>query len=125
MSSRHQYSSTMLPTTPGPPMGAGLVDDLLDDSQWRNVQEPIKQMFLSLSKAMRVQSAGLRDLDHRCDRFVTTDAVKDMVNKYTQSFCSKEDATQIIYQLEKKAAEKDVSALEHRLDQVMDSPTHS
>jgi ribosomal 50S subunit-associated protein YjgA (DUF615 family) len=107
-----------MPSTPAAGGGAGLVDDFLDEAQWRNVQEPIRQMFHSLTKAMRVQSAGLRDLDHRCDRFVTTEAVKDIVNKYTQTCCSKEDATQIIYQLEKKASEKDISILSQRLDQV-------
>jgi hypothetical protein len=43
--------------------GINLGDDLRDDSI--NVKEPIKQLFSSLTKAIRSQSSGIRDLDKR------------------------------------------------------------
>ena len=43
----------------------GMMDDALDDVHWVNVQDPIKNMFLALSKAIRVQSISIRDLERR------------------------------------------------------------
>lgn len=36
-----------------------------DDIQWINIQDPIKQMITSITKAVRTQSAGIRDLDRK------------------------------------------------------------
>jgi hypothetical protein len=41
------------------------MDELMEDHQWVNIQDPIKQMITSITKAIRTQSAGIRDLDRK------------------------------------------------------------
>ena len=41
------------------------MEDLMEDNQWYNIQDPIKQMITSITKAVRTQSAGIRDLDRK------------------------------------------------------------
>lgn len=93
-------------------------EDFLDDKHWVNVQDPIKQMFLSLSKAIRVQGAGLRELDRKSSDYITTDVLKRFLKEQNELHCSKQDATQIIYQLDTKANEKDFHSLENKVNQV-------
>ncbi len=95
------------------------VDDILDDAHWVNVQDPIKQMFLSITKALRVQASSIRELDRKCSDFVTKDFVRHQVHTVEDSVCSKQDATQIIYQMQNKVDQKDYYAtLQTRYDQV-------
>lgn len=94
------------------------VEDFLDDKHWTNVQDPIKHMFLSLSKAIRIQSAGIRDLDSKCSNYVTIDSMKRYMKENIDQTCSKQDATQLIYQLETKVNDKEFRSLEHKFQQV-------
>jgi len=95
------------------------VDDLLEDTHWINVQDPIRQMFLAISKAIRVQAAGIRDLDAKCSNYVTHDFAQRLIKESADQSCSKQDATQIIYQIESKASSKDVHLLDATVQQVM------
>lgn len=92
-------------------------DDTLDDIHWVNVQDPIKQMFLSLTKAIRTQAAGIRDLDRRCSEMIPFDAAERMIKDHVNTCCTKQDATQLIYQIDTKATEKDVAVLDSRIQQ--------
>jgi hypothetical protein len=94
------------------------VDDMLDDVHWTNVQDPIKQMFLSITKALRVQAAGIRDLDRKCNDYATRDYIQHQLQNVRETTCSKHDATQIIYQLDAKVSAKDFSYLEAKQYQV-------
>lgn len=94
------------------------IDDSLDDAHWVNVQDPIKQMFLALTKAIRAQAAGIRDLDRKCQDFVTHDRANMLIQQSFDKSCSKQDATQIMYKLDTRAGEKDVAVLDSRLSQV-------
>jgi hypothetical protein len=96
------------------------VDDALDDAHWANVQDPIKQMFLAITKAIRSQSAGIRDLDRKCSDFVTNDRANGLIQQAYDKSCSKQDATQIIYKIDTKASEKDLVVVDSRLTQVID-----
>lgn len=98
------------------------MDDLMEDTHWINVQDPIRQMFLAISKAIRVQASGIRDLDTKCSNYVTHDLVQRMVKEAFDQTCNKQDATQIIYQIESKAPAKDVHALEVSVQQVRRIP---
>jgi hypothetical protein len=98
-------------------------EDILDDKHWVNVQDPIKQMFLSLSKALRVQGAGLRDLDRKCSEYVSLDVLKKLLKEQNELTCSKQDATQIIYQLDTKVSEKEFRSLENKFAQVLYTPS--
>lgn len=94
------------------------VDDLLDDAHWMNVQDPIKQMFLSITKALRVQSASIRELDRKCSDYVSRDFVKHQLQTLQDSTCSKADGTQIIYQLQNKIDQRDYIALQTKYEKV-------
>jgi hypothetical protein len=95
------------------------VDDILDDAHWVNVQDPIKQMFLSITKALRVQASSLRELDRKCSDFVSKDFVRHQVHTVEEGVCSKQDATQIIYQLQQKVDQKEYIALQTRYELVV------
>jgi hypothetical protein len=99
------------------------VDDLLDDAHWVNVQDPIKQMFLALSKAIRVQAASIRDLDRKCSDHLSSDQVHRIVRDSFENSCSKQDAAQLIYQLETKVSERQYSITEAKLEAVSRSIT--
>ncbi len=90
----------------------------MDNAHWVNVQDPIKQMFLSLTKALRVQAAGIRDLDRKYEGLVPIDMAERMIKEQINTCCTKQDATQLIYQIDTKAGEKDVAVLESKLSQV-------
>lgn len=93
-------------------------DDILDDAHWVNVQDPIKQMFLSITKALRVQASSIRDLDRKCNDLATKDQVQHQLHVLQATVCSKQDATQIIYQLENKIGEKEFATLQAKHLQV-------
>lgn len=94
------------------------VDEILDDAHWVNVQDPIKQMFLSITKALRVQASSIRELDRRCSDYVSKDYVRSQVRGVEEGLCNKQDATQIIYQLQTKVDAKEFASLQTRYDQV-------
>jgi hypothetical protein len=92
--------------------------EFLNDKHWMNVQDPIKQMFSSFSKALRIQGAGLRDLDTKCSNYITLENCKKLLRDQFEMTCSKADATQLIYQIENKANVKEFNALEDKMNQV-------
>lgn len=94
-------------------------DDTLDDIHWLNIQDPIKQMFLSLTKAIRTQAAGIRDLDRKCNDMISIDAAERMVKDHFNTCCTKQDATQLIYQIDTKAGDKDLAILDNRIQQAL------
>ena len=135
-------------------------DELLDESShWINVQDPIKQMFLAMTKAIRAQSAGydvivittlpllhclkvfivvfiiyklinplhltlnfsgIRDLDRKLSNLSNENKEMNMklLREGLDAYCTKSDATQIIYQIDSKANNKDVVLLEKKLEKV-------
>ena len=52
------------------------MDAKLESSEWRNVQDPVKQMITAITKAVRTQSAGMKDLDKRLDAMTTIDLLE-------------------------------------------------
>jgi GTP cyclohydrolase I len=46
----------------------GSSDGLREPSSWANVQDPVRQMLSALTKAVRTQAAGIRDLDRAVER---------------------------------------------------------
>jgi hypothetical protein len=55
--------------------------DDLEELQWVNVQDPVRQMITSITKAVRTQSAGIRDLDRKIGFLASTDAVHAMISE--------------------------------------------
>ena len=54
--------------------------DDLEEMQWVNVQDPVRQMITSITKAVRTQSAGIRDLDRKIGFLASTDSVHSIVD---------------------------------------------
>lgn len=50
-----------------------------EDIQWINIQDPIKQMITSITKAVRTQSAGIRDLDRKIGYLASTESTQALV----------------------------------------------
>ena len=94
------------------------VDDTLDEARWKNVQDPIKSMFLALTKAVRSQAAGIRDLDKKYADCISRDTSRRMLQDAFDIVCSKHDATEMLLQIDRKVNEKDVSILAAKLQQV-------
>ena len=101
------------------------MEDLIDDNNnysnhnWINVQDPIKQMFLSLTKAIRSHSAGIRDLDKKLTGSISSsirpEGIEKMIHEYMNLYCcSKADATAMIYK-----SQSDHSAMESKLNMVI------
>lgn len=92
--------------------------DGLEESEWTNVQDPVRQMFTALTKAVRTQSAGIRDLDRKVGHFVTKDSLDSVVSDLRSKSCSKEDATDIMRHIETKASADVVNNLDSKLNKV-------
>jgi len=102
----------------------GMMDDAFDDVHWVNVQDPIKNMFLALSKAIRVQSSSIRDLERRLSEMPTERDAGSMIQRAIEGVCSKQDATQILYQLDNKASSKEMHTMESRYSQLSSQMDH-
>lgn len=94
------------------------LDISMEDVVWTNVQLPVQHMFLSLTKALRVQAAAIKELDSKCKSFATKEQLQQSVGSITENTCSKHDATQIIYQLESKVSERDYNSTQAKLFKV-------
>ena len=58
-----------------------------DESQWVNVQDPVKQMITGIAKSVKVQATGLRDLDKRLSHCITKDHADQIVTEtFSNSF---------------------------------------
>lgn len=52
-----------------------------DESQWTNIQDPVKQMITGITKSIRVQASGLRDLDKRTSKHISKDNAEQLVSE--------------------------------------------
>ena len=50
-----------------------------DESQWVNVQDPVKQMMTGIAKSVKVQATGLRDLDKQVSKCITKEKAERLV----------------------------------------------
>lgn len=71
-------------------------DDIVDESVWVNVQDPVRQMITAITKAVRSQSVSIRDMDRKLNNFTTKDALERKIEDVMKETCSKKDANQII-----------------------------
>eukprot|EP00981_Chlorochromonas_danica_P004287 scaffold865_cov160-Ochromonas_danica.AAC.6 len=92
------------------------MEDGLDQMNWQMMQDPMKQIFLSFSKALRVQAASLREVDRKCAALLSPDQVGRLIRESFDQVCTKQDATQLIYQLEAKVDQKDFNDLEDKVE---------
>jgi hypothetical protein len=76
--------------------GSPEVEEQAGTSQWVNVQDPVKQMISAISKAIRTQSAGIRDLDRKVASAVTTDQLEKQVSDLLSLCCSKQVRCHVI-----------------------------
>ena len=81
------------------------VDDLVDESVWINVQDPVRQMITAITKAVRTQSAGIRDLDRKISTLSTKEHAERLVKDAVSSSCSKSEASDIIREMDARSNE--------------------
>ncbi len=94
------------------------LEDIGDDGRWMNVQDPIKGMFLALTKAVRSQAVGIRELDNKYNNLVSYDNARRLIKDTFELCCSKQDATQMLFQIDRRVEEKEFAMLESRFTQV-------
>ena len=99
-------------------MSSLLVDDILDDAHWTNVQDPVRQMFSSLTKAIRTQSVGVRDLDRKIGYLISKEQVDHLMSNLEMRCCNKEDATDIMKHVDSKASHEVVAGIDAKLSKV-------
>lgn len=54
-------------------------EGLREPASWANVQDPVRQMLSALTKAVRTQAAGIRDLDRAVERLPSKTNVEHTV----------------------------------------------
>lgn len=59
--------------------GLSSPDGLREPISWANVQDPVRQMLSALTKAVRTQAAGIRDLDRAVERLPSRSNVDQTV----------------------------------------------
>jgi hypothetical protein len=58
-----------------------------DENQWVNVQDPVKQMITGITKSVKVQAVGMRDLDKRMSKCITKDNAEQLIAEtFSNSF---------------------------------------
>lgn len=50
-----------------------------DENQWVNVQDPVKQMITGITKSVKVQATGLRELDKRMSKCITREKTDQLI----------------------------------------------
>ena len=80
-------------------------DDLVDESVWINVQDPVRQMITAITKAVRTQSAGIRDLDRKIATLSTKEHAERLVKDAVTATCSKNEASDIIREMDARSNE--------------------
>jgi len=81
------------------------VDDLVDESVWVNVQDPVRQMITAITKAVRTQSAGIRDLDRKVSGLVTTDILDRVVQSNISKVSTKVEVKDIVREMDARTNE--------------------
>ena len=77
-------------------------DDVVDESVWVNVQDPVRQMITAITKAVRSQSVSIRDMDRKLNNFTTKDVMERTVEDVLRETCSKSEANQMLHDMEKQ-----------------------
>jgi len=90
----------------------------MDDFQWVNVQDPVRHMITSITKAVRTQSAGIRDLDRKMGFVATNDELHRTVSDAVSRCFSKQEASRLVESVNKKADIDAVAGIETNLMQV-------
>jgi hypothetical protein len=96
------------------------VDDLIDESVWVNVQDPVRQMITAITKAVRTQSAGIRDLDRKVNGLVTTDILDRVVHTHISKVSTKTEVKDVVREMDARTNElsANFSNYEDRLGEI-------
>lgn len=71
--------------------------DDIEEMQWINVQDPVRQMITSITKAVRTQSAGIRDLDRKIGFLASTDTVHAMISEASARSFQKQASLKVLH----------------------------
>jgi len=92
-----------------------MYDDLLDETKWVNVQDPVRQMLTSMAKAIQTQAAGIRELDKRNEYLVSRELAEKLILEGISKCSSKHDFVMLSGHVESKASLEALSSLDSRL----------
>ena len=95
-----------------------LVDDILDEVHWTNVQDPVKQMFAALTKAVRTQSAGMRDIDRKIGYLISKESAEHLVEDIASRLCTKTEVVEIMRHIDTKSDASFVNGLDAKVSKV-------
>ena len=88
------------------------ISTIIDESQLNemnvnlnraNNQDPVKQMFTTITKALRTQSIGIRDLSRKCDENLSKHAFENALADISNKYCRKEKVSDINVKLNEKS----------------------
>lgn len=95
------------------------LSSIIDESQlnMNNLlnQDPVKQMFTAITKALRAQSIGIRDLCRKCDENVSKRSLDLLLIDISSTYCKKEEIAGFLEQLNEKPNQQQVT---NEIDQV-------
>eukprot|EP00981_Chlorochromonas_danica_P005952 scaffold1243_cov173-Ochromonas_danica.AAC.13 len=97
------------------------IDELINESHWRNVQDPVRQAFMMVDKILKEQDHMIRALSQKCNEFVTVDQANLMIRNQADHLYSKSEASHLIYQLDNKVSQQQYCQVERKLDEVIRS----
>lgn len=82
------------------------IDDMIDESVWVNVQDPVKQMITAITKAVRTQSTAIRDIDRKINNnLVTNDVLDKQINTNLSKVSLKTEIKDIVREMDLRTNE--------------------
>eukprot|EP01036_Dinobryon_divergens_P026719 gene26719-35398_t len=90
------------------------------NENWVNIQEPVREMFIALSKGQRVLAGSIKDLDVKQSTLSKELAAEfgRALRQLQERSCSKDDGTQMLMELGRKANEDSLNQLREEIHKV-------
>jgi len=95
-------------------------DHSFSSSKWINIQEPVKDILQSLSKAIHTQAIDIQAIDTRLnEKYIPSDKLEGLLLDLLNGLISKDESKEILHKIEEKANNNDIRLLDNRLTLVL------
>ena len=98
------------------------MDEMLHQTKslnWKNIQEPIQQVILSLVQVTDANTNQVKELAENQEDFVTLPTLRRVITESFSRCCTKTDAAKLMEEIENKASKSSVEAkLEKSLERI-------
>ena len=91
----------------------------IDESQWINVQDPIRNIILGIIKSVRSQANSLRDVDRRIGEYLRKNELEKIVHEESLKFPSKIEFASLSGKVQTKATQIQYDELGSKIEQVI------